>query len=71
MEKLKKGFYMADTSNGIYFYDDIMDLPEQDVVKVEMFKDCLDGLEDGEIIATHVDEYNEKEMIEIIEAYGL
>ena len=47
---MKTGYYKADTVNGVYFYDSLLDEPETDVLSAENFLDALPDLEDGEEI---------------------
>ncbi len=67
---MKIGYYSADTTNGVSFYDDLMDL-DVDIMSVRDFRDSLDTLEEGEIIYTFFDQGEAELFDEIKREYGI
>ncbi len=67
---MKKGYYSADTINGVCFYDTEMDL-DVEILNPSEFMDSLDGLDAGEIIYTFMDISDYEIFEEIEDNYGV
>lgn len=68
---MKTGYYKADTINGVYFYDTILDEPETEVMRPADFLAELPRLEDGEQITTFLGDESEGIYNRILADYGI
>lgn len=71
MATLKKGYYQAETTNGVYFIGDILDDEDQDVTDARSFADSLKTLGDDEVIVAFFDESTADIFEEIDSEYGI
>jgi hypothetical protein len=70
MEKFKVGYYKANTAQGVFYYDTILDEPETDVLPIKMFIDSLPTVEDDEEITTFFGPGDKKEWLEMVKEYN-
>lgn len=68
---MKTGYYKADTVNGVYFYDTLLDEPETDVLGAENFLEALPDVEDGEGITGFFEPEDEDIYNKIVMTYGI
>ena len=68
---MKTGYYKANTINGVYFYDELLDEPKTDVLSVRDFIDSLDSLADNKEITTFIGIEHEELFNEISSEYGI
>ena len=68
---MKTGYYKADTINGVYFYDELLDEPKTNVLSVRDFIDSLNSVQDNEVITTFISIENIDEYNEIVKEYGI
>jgi ferritin len=74
MNNLKTGYYQADNQNGISFIGDILEDENQDVTDIKTFIDCLDTLDNNEMLLTFFDAENSDDLEileELQEKYGI
>jgi hypothetical protein len=67
---LKKGYYQADTANGVQYYDVLMDL-DVDIMSTLDFYESLDTLEDNKTIYTFFDRSEQEMYDKIKKEYGI
>lgn len=53
---MKKGYYKADTLNGVWFYGENLDEPETEVLSAREFYELLPVVGDDETMTTFMDE---------------
>lgn len=68
---MKIGYYKADTSNGVYFYDTILDEPETEVINPIYFYMQLRHLGDNETVTTFLGPESEGLYNRIHKEYGI
>lgn len=68
---MKTGYYKADTINGVYFYDTLLDEPETGVLKAEDFLEALPDVEDGKEITGFFGLDDEDIYNKIVMTYGI
>lgn len=71
MATFKKGYYKAETVNGVYFVGELLDDSEQDVTDARSFADSLKDLGDDEVIVAFFDESTADIFEEIDSEYGI
>jgi len=68
---MKTGYYKADTINGVYFYDTILDEPETEVINPIRFYQELKHLEESETLTTFIGPESEGLYNRIQNEYGI
>ena len=68
---MKTGYYKADTINGVYFYDTILDEPETEVINPIRFYQELKHLEENETLTTFIGPESEDIYNRIQKEYGI
>lgn len=71
MAIFKKGYYKAETVNGVYFVGELLDDSEQDVTDARNFADSLKNLGDDEVIVAFFDGSTADIFEEIDSEYGI
>lgn len=68
---MKKGYYRADTTSGVYFLTDILEESDTDILSAVDFQKSLSSLEETEEITTFFDEETEEIFNEIEKEFGI
>ena len=71
MKEFKSGYYQADTTSGVIFYDYAMDNPDVDIMSPRDFYDSLRSLEYGKTIYAGFDIEDQGVWEEINKEYGI
>lgn len=71
MSKFKAGYYKADTTNGVYFYDETECDHTAELLEPREFKASLMGLDDDDSIITFLDADSREIFDEIEYDYGI
>ena len=71
MKTFKVGYYKANTAQGVFYYDTILDESETDVLPIKLFMDSLSDIEDGEEITAFFGHEDEAVYREVFEEYGI
>jgi hypothetical protein len=71
MSNFKKGYYKADTVNGVWYYGDILDEPNTDIMRPEAFYAAIRHLEAGEVLTTFLGPEDEEVYEVILDEYGI
>jgi hypothetical protein len=71
MKEFKKGYYKANTVNGVFFYDETMDEPDADVIDPHGFISSLKDLDDNEELTTFMGESDAAIFYKIESEYGI
>ncbi len=71
MNAFKKGYYQADTINGVHFVGELLDDSEQDVTDARSFAESLKDLGEKVVIVAFFDESTAGILEEIEKEYGI
>ncbi len=71
MATFQKGYYKAETINGVYFVGDMLDDGEQDVTDARNFADSLKDFGEDEVIVAFFDDADAEIFEEIDAEYGI
>jgi len=68
---MKKGYYKAKSINGVYFYGESLDEPENNIWSPHAFYDLLPVVGDDDEVFTFMDE-SDREVFDLIDSeYGV